>query len=337
VKAFAIVGTLLAAAGVASSALAQTPPAPSAAERPPTGPSAAERPQTRPSAAKAAPMPDLPPPEPPASEAPPPAAPHAAPAAASPAATPPALSSPSPSGAPAATTLAPDAERPQVALTPSGAGAVDRTEAPSPAGPGHEVVARLELGYRGVFVTNPGYNPFSTQDYFSGAYLAVSRTVVSEGAFSFAPGLAWDYGSSSATSRGDAATLMVHRLSVPLEGRLHAGVMGYAFLRIAPGMASEHVEVSDASAPSSLTKTQWLFMADASVGYALPFVPIPPRHGRTFRLWIVGDGGYSWVADQHLTLQSTVPANGTPMVNQVDLGTLGLRGGFFRFAVAASY
>jgi hypothetical protein len=325
VKALAIVGTLLAAAGVASSVLAQTPP--SAAERPPTGPSA-----------KPSPMPDLPPPEPPASEAPAPVASPAGSPAASPAAkAPPAPSSPAPSSAPAATTLAPDAQRSQVALAGSAVAVPDRIEAPSPAGPSREVVARLELGYRGVFVTNPGYNPFSTQDYFSGAYLAVSRTVVSEGAFSFAAGIAWDYGSSSATSRGDAATLMVHRLSVPLEGRLHAGVMGYAFLRIAPGMASEHVEVSDASAPSGLTKAPWLFMADASVGYALPIVPIPPRHGRTFRLWIVGDGGYSWVADQHLTLQSSAPANGTPMVNQVDLGTLGLRGGFFRVAVAASY
>jgi hypothetical protein len=210
-------------------------------------------------------------------------------------------------------------------------------EALAPGGVGHEVVGRLELGYRGVFVTNPGYNPFSTQDYFSGVSLAVSRTVLSDGALSFAPGVAWDFGSSSATSRGDATSLTVHRLSVPLEGRLHAGAMGYAFLRIAPGAASEHVQVSDVSSPSSLTKTQWLFMADASVGYALPIVPIPPRYGRAFRLWIMGDGGYSWVADQRLALTSAVSPDGTPMVNQVDLGTLGLRGAFFRVAVAASY
>jgi hypothetical protein len=276
-------------------------------------------------------MPDLPSPESPAPETQAPAAPPAAP----PAAKPPPASIAAPPAAPA---LAPDAERPSVAFARSGAGAApERIEAPPAAGLGHEVGGRLELGYRGVFVTNPGYNPFSTQDYFSGAYLAVSRTILTDGAFSFAPGLAWDYGSSNATSRGDAASLMVHRLSVPLEGRLHAGALGYAFLRIAPGVASEHVEVSDASAPSNLTKTQWLFMADASVGYALPIVPIPPRRGRTFRLWIVGDGGYSWVADQRLELTSTVPPNGTPMVNQVDLGTLGLRGGFFRVAVAASY
>lgn len=201
----------------------------------------------------------------------------------------------------------------------------------------HDVVGRLELGYRGVFVTNPGYNPFSTQDYFSGVSITVSRTVVSDAAFSFAPGLAWDYGSSASTARGDHASLMVHRLSVPLEGRLHAGAMGYAFVRLAPGVASEHIEVTDASAPTNLTKTQWLFATDASVGYALPVVPLPPRRGRAFRLWIVADGGYSWVADERLTPVSTVPSGGTPVVNQVDLGTLGLRGAFFRVAIAASY
>jgi hypothetical protein len=201
----------------------------------------------------------------------------------------------------------------------------------------HEVVGRVELGYRGVFVTNPGYNPFSTQDYFSGASLVVSRTLLSDAAFSFAPGLAWDYGSTAAMARGDHASLTVHRLSVPLEGRLHAGAMGYFFVRLAPGVASEHIEVSEASAPTNLTKTQWLFATDASAGYALPVVPIPPRHGRAFRMWVVGDGGYSWVADEHANPASTVPAGGTPMVNQVDLGLLGLRGAFFRVAVAASY
>jgi hypothetical protein len=203
--------------------------------------------------------------------------------------------------------------------------------------PGREILGRFEVGYRGVFVTNPGYNPFSTQDYFSGAALALSRAIVAESGFSFAPGIAWDYGSSTATARGDGATLQVHRFTVPLEGRLHAGPFGYAFIRVAPGIAGEHVEVTDSSAPSTLTKTQWLFAADASAGYALPVVPMPPRNGATFRLWLVGDAGYSWIADQRLDLTSTTPAGSPSMVNTIDLGTLSLRGAFFRVAAAVSY
>jgi hypothetical protein len=328
VKTLAIVGTLMAGVAIASAAGAQPGGAP-----PPTMPSL-----PAPDAEADGPLskdPNAPPAEP---VAPSTGVPQSAPA-------PGAASSSAASGAPqrvspgaaSSSTASPPRERAVIGVAGPSQVAPERLPVAPESREAHEVVGRLELGYRGVFVTNPGYNPFSTQDYFSGASLVVSRTVLSDAAFSFAPGLAWDYGAAAATARGDHASLMVHRLSVPLEGRLHAGAVGYFFVRFAPGVASEHIEVSESSAPTNLTKTQWLFATDASAGYAVPVVPIPPRHGRAFRMWIVGDGGYSWVADEHVTPASTVPAGGTPMVNQVDLGFLGLRGAFFRVAVAASY
>jgi hypothetical protein len=196
-----------------------------------------------------------------------------------------------------------------------------------------EQVARLELGYRGVFVTNAGYNPFSTHDYFSGVSLVASRTVFATGRFSFAPGIAWDYGSSGATSRGDATQLQVQRITIPLEGRVHFGRWGYAFGRLAPGAAVERAEVDDASAPSALTKSLWLFTGDASVGYALPVPPLPEHPGRAIRAWLQADAGYTWVADNGLNLEATT----SQLTDQVDLASLGMRGAFIRVAVAASY
>jgi hypothetical protein len=200
----------------------------------------------------------------------------------------------------------------------------------------NDVIGRLEIGYRGVFVTNAGYNPFSTQDYFSGISLGLTHTVYSRQRLSFAMGFAWDYGSSGATSRGDATTLSVHRLTVPLEGRIHVGSWGYAFLRVAPGAAYERMELDEVSATSALTKSQWLFATDASVGYAVPLIPMPERVRRSVDVWLQSDVGYSWVADQRLALAPSTTDH--EMADGVDLGTsLGLRGAFFRIAAAVSY
>ena len=214
----------------------------------------------------------------------------------------------------------------------------DRPEPAMQARDWRDVVGRFELGYRGVFVTNAGYNPFSTQDYFSGVSLALSHTVFTRSRLSFGLGIAWDYGSSSATSRGDASSLAVQRLMVPLEGRVHFGPWGYAFLRVAPGAAYERVELDDASAPTTLRKTQWLFATDASVGYAIPLLPMPERPGRSGRAWLQGDVGYSWVADQRLNLQPAQSSGDPAIADGVDLrNSLGLRGAFFRVAAAVSY
>jgi hypothetical protein len=190
---------------------------------------------------------------------------------------------------------------------------------------------RFELGYRGSFVTQPGYNLFSTQDYFSQVSLALSRTVFVWSRFSFAPGIAWDYGSAGATERQVAtSTLDVHRLSVPLEARAHAAYWGYGFVRAAPGIAYETVEVDDPSSPGALTKSRWLVSADVSAGFAVR----PPFRGDSERVplrpWLQADVGYGWIAAQRLNLTQDAPAS------SADFGTLAMQGAFFRVALAAS-
>ncbi len=190
---------------------------------------------------------------------------------------------------------------------------------------------RAELGYRGSFVTHPGYNVFSTQDYFSQVSLTLSRTLYVRGRFSFAPGVSWDYGSAGATERGTAtSTLEVNRLSVPLEARAHPAFWGYGFLRVAPGIAYESADVTDPSSSGALTKSRWLASADLSAGFAIR----PPMRGDSARMpmrpWLQTDVGYGWIAAQSLNLAQD-GASGA-----VDLGTLAMQGAFFRIAVAAS-
>ena len=200
-----------------------------------------------------------------------------------------------------------------------------------------EAMWRFELAYRGSFVTNAGYNPFSTSDYFPQVSLTASRTLLRSGRWSFATGLGWDYGKTGATARGDASSLEVHRLVVPLEGRAHFGRWGYAFVRAAPGVAMERAEIDDPSAPGPLSRSRWLFATDLSAGYAYPILARIDTAALVPRVWVQSDGGYGWVVEQRLDLAPNLPAGDPRSAAGVDLGTLALQGAFFRIALAASF
>jgi hypothetical protein len=212
-------------------------------------------------------------------------------------------------------------------------------EIASPAAPfgGNVAMWRLEAGYRGSFVPSTGYDPFSTNDFLPQFSLAASRTIFGDSRLSFAAGLAWDVGSSSATDRGDHASIGVQRLTVPLEERLHFGMWGYAFLRAAAGALSEHTSVDDSSSAATLSKTQWLFASDLSAGYAWLAWPRSGQPPQPVRLWIQADGGYGWVANERLNLGPTLASGDGRIASGIDLGTISLSGPFFRAAAAASF
>ncbi|HLK37366.1 MAG TPA: hypothetical protein VKU41_11480 [Polyangiaceae bacterium] len=202
--------------------------------------------------------------------------------------------------------------------------------APAPADGRQELIGRLELGYRGSFVGSSGFDPFSDNDYLPQFSLEGSRTIFQRGAFSFAPGLALDVGGTSATARGDDTSLSMQRVEVPLEGRLHFGRWGYAFLRVAPGAAVLSAQVQDSNSPQPLTKSRWLYATDLSAGYSWLVWP-----GAKPWFWLQAEFGYGFVASERLTLQPSTQT--TPPVAGVDLGDLSLSGPFLRIAAAVSY
>jgi hypothetical protein len=206
----------------------------------------------------------------------------------------------------------------------------DAPKVPSRAFDRRQVMTRMEIGYRGSFIANAGYNPFSTNDYLPQFSLAALRTILARHRFAFASGIAWDFASTGATDRGgDNASLTLHRLTLPLEGRAHFGEWGYVFLRVAPGVALVSASIDDLSSPAPLTKARWLFATDASVGYNWLLMPRGGALSRVGRMWLQTDVGYGWMASERLNL---VPAG----ASGVDLGTLTLSGAFFRVALAAS-
>jgi hypothetical protein len=229
-------------------------------------------------------------------------------------------------------------------ILPAPAGAANPVAAPPPeAEPEAQVpiarlykperVGRLELGYRGSYVTQPGFNPFSNNDYLGQLSLGYTRALVaSRSGLALGAGVLWDHGESAAQARGDTTSLLLNRVSVPIEGRLHLRRWGYGFVRVAPGVAAVRVEVDDASAPGALTKARWLFSTDLSAGYALPVATRAEGEHGVMRFWLQGEGGYGWVAGESLVLSS-----GAAAASPVDLGTVALRGAFFRVSLAAGY
>jgi hypothetical protein len=191
---------------------------------------------------------------------------------------------------------------------------------------------RLEVGYRGSFLPSSGFDPFSTNSYFPEASLAASRTLFVDGSFSFAPGLAWDFAGTSATARGDATSLSVHRLTAPLEGRYHLGAWGYAYARVAPGVLFESARLEDGSAPAPMTKARAVFATDLSAGYAWLAIPWDRPHEMRARLWLQSEVGYGFAGAQRLAL-APEGASGA----SIDLGTLSMSGAFFRVAAAVSF
>ncbi len=196
---------------------------------------------------------------------------------------------------------------------------------------------RFELGDRSNFVTDAGLNPFSAHDYLGQVSLAASRTLWTHGRFAFAPGVAWDYGRHDSNARGDATSLSVHRLEVLLEGRVHLGPWGYAFLRAAPGFALERAEVDDPTAPAALQKTRWLFATDVSAGYAYPVWARDEPGKLPVSVWLQADGGFGWVVAQRLNLTPDLGSGDARPASGVDLGSLALNGAFFRAAAAIGF
>jgi hypothetical protein len=214
----------------------------------------------------------------------------------------------------------------------------ERAAAPGPGGIDHrQTMWRAELSYRGSFVAGRGFEPFSDNGFLPQVSLTASRTLFVSGPFSFAPGLAWDRGTSTSTARGDATSLAVDRLTVPLEGRVHLGSWGYAFVRGAPGAALQRAEVDDASSPSPLVASRWVFVADASAGYDWLLWSAREPESPGVRVWVHGEGGYGWTASQALALApagaDSDPRKGTGPT----LGSLSMTGPFFRLGAAVSF
>jgi hypothetical protein len=197
---------------------------------------------------------------------------------------------------------------------------------------------RVEAGYRGSFISQSGYQAFSNNGYLPEFALTASHTMFRHRPFSLALGLGWDVGGSGASLRQvDHTSLGMNRFTVTLEGRLHFGPWGYAFVRAAPGVAVLDAEVDDAGSPAPLKNEAWVSAGDIGAGYAWLVGPRSEGSKLEPRFWLQCEGGYGWVAGEELALQPALASNSPIRTTGVDLGSLAMQGGFFRIAVAVTF
>jgi hypothetical protein len=201
--------------------------------------------------------------------------------------------------------------------------------------PDSESPWQAEIGYRGALVRDAGYDPFSTNDWLGQLTLSGSRVLVTRGRFALAVGAAWDYGHASATARGAASDLTVHRLTVPLTVRYSLARWLYLYATVAPGAAHEDARLADPSAPAPLVHSAWLASADASAGAAYSFLETGP-----VSWWLRAELGYGLTAPMSLAMSPDLPSSDprTPtQLGTTGLGSLALSGSFGRVALAVAF
>jgi hypothetical protein len=185
-----------------------------------------------------------------------------------------------------------------------------------------------QVGMRSTFVTDPGFDPFATDNVLTSFSLGVSRTVYEYGAVSLAPGFFWDYGARSATARSQLTSLSTHRLALALEGRYHFAPWVYGLVRLTPSAIQQSAQLTDQFAAAPFVARAWTVGLDASAGAA--FLLGPHAESSPVRWWLATEGGYGYASSASLLMHPDLPSDDPRRTGNLDLGRLALAGGFFR-------
>lgn len=200
---------------------------------------------------------------------------------------------------------------------------------------GRDPIWEASAGVRTLYIKSAGYDPYSSNDAFVQFSVNASRAVVRTGPWTLAAGLALDVGGAGDSARGDKTSLSLTRVSALIEGRFQTLSRAYLFGRLQPGYLHASASLNDASSPTgpNLSAAFNAFAVDASAGGALRLADLGmARVGA----WLMAEGGYAWAPAERLVLAPQLGADQSK-AGGVDLGSLAVRGGFFRIALALSY
>jgi hypothetical protein len=247
------------------------------------------------------------------------------------------VSAPSPSE-PAAPVSAPPPSEPAAPVSAPSPAEPARDEGPRPEGlPRHDLV-RVNLGLRVGYLPGRGFDAFSTDDVLPQWSIDATYPVLTRRRLVVGVGLGWDFGGSSATFRGLDASLRIHRLYAPIEGRYYLAPALAVFGKIAPGAAVALASVQDPSAPSELSASGWAFSADASAGASILLGPRARYDRRQPRVWLTPEIGYAFTTKASLRLNPDRDAEGVLGHDEdASLRSLALSGFFWRASVGMTF
>lgn len=194
------------------------------------------------------------------------------------------------------------------------------------------------LGVRNDYVRDANFDLFADDDALTVFSVGAGRTVWTSGNFSLAALGLWEIGSRRADIRGNDTSLRVQRFQVAPEGRYHLHYRVYGFARL--GIGAEHLSArfDDELHGGELVSKSWAFAGDLAGGAAVQVIGLPSGEQRTFRAWVVAEGGYALASSSRLSFEpadddASIPERAEP----AELGELNLSAPFIRLALRGTY
>jgi hypothetical protein len=252
--------------------------------------------------------------------------------------TPPPTPAPAPAPAAAPAPIAPVQSgpwiSPQATTTPAVDSAPAEPEEPLP--PAEPPAWFGSLGVKTTYITHTGFDPFATNDALTQGSLEFSRRLWKQSSLSVAAGIEFDFGTRTATARGEETELATWRLTVGPELRWNLIPQLFFYVQPSVGVSRSVARMEEGTARTSLYARSWDVALDGAGGVAFAFWDLRNRSS-DLRFWVVGEGGYSWTDSSELALSPDEDSGAPERTEPLDLGELALRGPYFKVAVAASF
>jgi hypothetical protein len=193
------------------------------------------------------------------------------------------------------------------------------------------------MGVRGGFISDAGFDAFSDEDGLVQFSLGFGRTLLSADALSVAAIAMWDYGAASDKARGADTDLDVHRFAIGPEIRYHLVPWLYVFGRPLPAAIHTRASLDAPVMDATLYSRDWSFGFDATAGAAVQLWGKRSAASTKPRVWAQFEGGYGWATSVDLKFRADDADAAPQRVEDVDLGTLAIRGPMFRISIALTF
>ena len=204
---------------------------------------------------------------------------------------------------------------------------------PRPQRPG---TVGLEGGVRMNVVPNAGLDPYATDDVLPQLSVAASLVAVRAGSLSLALRGGWDVGGASAFTRGDAMSLVVHRMSAGVEARYALAPWLHLVADVAPAALHMRGSIEDGGFDRRLVARSWTWGIDASGGIALRMARFGKPEVRG-GLWFLAEAGYGFAGEAEMVFTPDAEPDDTRRFGDTVLPPLRPAGAMNRFALALTF
>ena len=148
----------------------------------------------------------------------------------------------------------------------------DRAYAPPPDKPltkHRQYDLGFEIGVRNVVVTDPSFDPYSTDDVLTSFALSATWTPLHFDIVTLGLVGEWSPGGSTGAARGDETSLAVHRGAIGAQARVALGRRVYLHAKVAPAILAISGDIEDPAVERPLEADNVTWGLDATGGAAV--------------------------------------------------------------------